>query len=273
MQPDSSHHESALNKESPFLSREDWRSDIFLPPIDINVMLAEGFVYSPNTVINALERANYCLTTFPGPHLEERKMYAEKWLGWWIEELKEDYSNSFPGFPFVKTFNVLNFGSLSDELEKRTLKDYIDGNSLIPAVWFVAGLEGHEGHRYAIDAILRLNHILPIIVFEQEVYMKGKKRDKFFLPEELRLSMYSHYFRKRGNKVILTLNPYSSAPVKQMNEIYEWIFNKLHALVCLPNKNDPDGTFQGKLERSVFFPIEWAIPFLDVPSTTERVRV
>lgn len=265
---DSLINESAQPKK--FLNFTDWNPEKYLPELAPWSLEQRGIVYSPSVVVNALRKAYELLVNYPGPNQEFRRQYAQPWLGWWIDEL-EGYDD--PDFPFMKTYNIVHFDNIAHELERRDIFYYSENHMPFPAVWFVAELAGHEGSRFAAEFVMRQKIISPIIVFEQEEYLKGKERGKFFLPLALRLSMYSHFFRKRGNRVLLSINPYSMMPDKKINELYDYIFTKLHAFICLPNKDDPLDAYEGKIQRSVFLPRQLEIPHLDVPSTTERVRV
>jgi hypothetical protein len=251
-----------------FLTTDSWNSSEILPPLSLHEIIYYGYVYTPSTIRIALIEALNCLNTFPGPNLEFRRQHSEGWLGWWIEELSH-YDQ--PDYYLMKTYNILDFDSIHENLIEKRIDDF--RGRRIPTIWFVAGLEGHEGSRFAIEHVLRSNKIAPYIIFENETYMKGKERKNFFLPLELRLSMYSHYFRKRDNRVILSTNWYSSMPNKQQSEMYEYLFNQLHGYICLANADDPQDVLHSKMQRSQFFPTELLIPHLDVPSTTERVRI
>ncbi len=266
---DSLHKESAQQFE--YLNYSHWLSHSELPYFDFQVAFEQSIVYSPGVIIEALKVAKDCLDNYPGENIEQRRATSEGWLGWWIEELARCTDN---GFAFMKTYNVNEFNKLGEEfLKSNQLVDFLNGKP-IPAVWFVAGLEGHEGHRYALDSILSKKRIIPVIVIEREEYLLRKDRKYPFLPLELRVSMYSHYLRRRGNRGIILCNPYSTFVSDQyLDDIYIDLMERLHAIVCLPNANDPEGTFNGKIKRSVFLNSDWVIPYLDVPSTTQRVRI
>ncbi len=273
-----------------YFTHEDWISPKLLPPLSYEDLLS-GIVYSPSTVIHALCVARDFLSNTPGCNREFRREHSESWLGPWIDELSTYDS---PNYPFMKTFNVIDpirlsdilymSGQKEDGVAVRVLKDHLERivgrgylrEQHIGALWFVAGLEGNECHRGAMDFVLEncvKHNWLPIIMFEDPTFIARKDRLDEFLPLPLRMSMWSHYCRKRQNKALITINPESCVPKKFLDEFYESLFRTMHGRLCFSNKYNYDPTFVSKFFRGDFSFTDLQIPHFDGPSTTDRVRI
>lgn len=271
MYPDSLRkNESALDIENEHLTIEDWQPEIFLPPLTCDEILTEGRIFSPEAMVKGLERAYYCLTHVPGPHLETRKTFADGWINWWIEEFR---SYSPTGYPFVINHNIHSFDKLSGLITRTPWEIILASGNRMPYIWDIAGLEGHEGSREAVDEVLAKDLIQPILVFEQDNFFMHKVRKKPYLPLVLRLSMWSTYIARRGNHALLTVNPYVMNDKENFDVIYEDLSRELGVFGSIANDETDTGLLSSRIVRSLLFSHDFNIYQLDTPSTTERVRV
>ncbi len=273
-----------------FFTVEDWLYPGLLPELPYNDLLS-GIVYTPSTIVNALKYAQHFLENVPGPNLDFRREHTNNWLGWWIKELSKYCGLNYS---YMKTYNVIDPVHLSDIFEQSFKRDDLIGfhfesdhilsvidngyanEQHIVALWFVAGLEGHEGHRYAIDFVLnscKKKGWLPVIMFEDPEFIQRKERLGEFLPIELRISMMSHYLRMGENKGIITINPERSVPEDSLDEYYRELFKTMKGSICFTNRSDRDGVYSSKFFRGDFSSPDTLIPNLDCPSTTDRVRI
>jgi len=168
----------------------------------------------------------------------------------------------------MKSFNIIDPIKLSEMMA--------NSKNHIPAIWFVAGLEGNIAHRNSMDYVLRIsreNRWLPIIMFEDPGYISRKDRKEEFLPLSLRMSMWSLYCMKRGNIGIITLNPQRVVPVRFVDDFYESLFKSIGGRVCFSNSFDTPSVHLSRFFRGDYFDDRMLIPYTDTLSTTDLVRV
>lgn len=114
-------------------------------------------ILSPGLALQALRLANDFLITAPGPNLSRRLQLVPQWFSWWFRILTDRERTTAE---YVKNEGIISFDRVGQRLhnEKNT------------GVLFVAGAEGHEGHRDAADW-MRL-FVVPIWAFEQDSYFR-----------------------------------------------------------------------------------------------------
>jgi hypothetical protein len=217
------------DSESKYLTAHDWGAENALP----NVFSYEGLLeyelaLSPRVLIDSLRKAQDFLETTPGPNQDVRSRLAETWLGYWIDFLTPLRDNYLPQEDYVNTAKVKAY----DRLVTRPLLGTSFGGL------FVAGLEGHEGHRFAVNRIQELGEqwaFSPILVFEQDEYFDRYKDRKPFLPLEVRLSLWQYYL-DRG---YVTVSPFPSVEVP-LNEHYANLAKSLNLAYCFSDEEDPN---------------------------------
>lgn len=210
-------------------------------------MVEKNQVIDPVTLRSCLQEAFIYLTTEPGPNLERRKQLAPTWLGWWIRHLKNK----------TETSNVATIASLE------TIPVILGKDLQKPSgVLFVGGGEGHGGHRWAVNWMMRF--VKPVLLFEQENYFKDKERGEQFLPLEVRLSMWSYY----ESNMIISVLPQRDEEIS-LTDHYQPIFDKTGADYCFAAEGDPYGGEKRSRGKQARFTL---IPYLPVPSTTDRVQ-
>lgn len=205
-------------------------------------MLSTGNPIDLLLLSHFLSQANYYLITEPGPNREQRAAAAHDWLGWWREHLRDGKKNRASLVPISEVASIIEGGG--------------------PAgVLFMGGGEGHSGHRFAVE---RMSLVRPVLLFEQDEYLKAKKREKPFLPLEVRLSMWSYF--KPG--LVISVTPEKAVGVSE-KEHYQAVFDATGADYCFVTEGDPNQ--EEKRARGKQSPIT-LIPRVDTPSTTLRVQ-
>lgn len=197
------------------------------------------------SLIDFLTRANNFLTQELGPNLERRRRLAPDWLGFWILDLKYSRKDQRPALLLPL-----------DRIRRYQDPDFPTG------VLFAGALEGHQGHREAVNWMLRF--VRPIILFEQDDYVATKERKAPFLPLEVRLSMWSYYHPN----LILSVMPKREPGVPE-NEHYQSIFETIGADYCFATEDDSHVEEKRKRGKSAYFTL---IPYVDTESTTLRVQ-
>lgn len=233
-----------------------FESDLPLPDITWQEMVEHQKVFAPWLAKKALIQAKNKLMSEHGPHLDQRRELAPKWLDPWINDILGQGQTC--GSQLVSSTKIMPI----DKIKKYLIKTGSWRNS---SVLNVAGAEGHPGHRYAADYMVERG-FFPIWVFEQDSYFhEYKVRKEPFLSLELRLSMWSHYF----NDCILTVAPECDSGAS-LNNHYQTLFNQTGARYSLAYLGDPN--LPQKINRGEFRP-DLIIPVLpDVQRTTNRVR-
>ncbi|MBI2066000.1 hypothetical protein HYT60_00640 [Candidatus Woesebacteria bacterium] len=208
-------------------------------------ILESGEPIDRKTLSEFLIRANEFLTTEPGPHLAQRREYSTDWLKWWIEYIKVAGTDRRPALllPINRIRRSVDPGNPS-------------------GVLFAGGLEGHRGHRWAVDRML--SFVKPILLFEQDEYLAGKERQASFLPLEVRLSMWSHY---RPDLMISVL-PQRNPAVTE-SEHYKALFEATGADYCFATDGDQFAEQKMARGKPASFTL---IPYINTEPTTFRVQ-
>ena len=219
-----------------------FRPDILNGSID--EMLTAGRLQDKTVLIGYLSQALTHLKTEPGPNLEYRQLHADDWVGWWIDYLKNK-TNGEAGrlIPF-------------DQIK----------NSLIPKVdygtLFGGGSEGHAGHRFAIDWMLKFVH--PVLLLERDAYIEGKKRGGPFLDLRARTTMWT-LFNPNMTVSVLPEVPEGVNPSAH----YKKLFDETGAKYCFASKSDPH--VWEKVARGEF-QLFTVIPDVNIQSTSDKVE-
>lgn len=211
-------------------------------------MLQAGRILSPGTLSLELQDAYRHLISEPGPHLSQRRETAEKWLPWWINYL---HSLPSPVAPLVPSPKIMALDSV-----------IADGDA---GILFVAGAEGHEGHRFASHWMKR--HVKKTIwLFEEDAYLQQKERGGSFLPLEVRLSMWSHH----PDIDTVSVTPLADRQeFPDLSTFYRYIFDRTGAGYCFATEDDPNLESKRLRGKPAWFT---RIPSLPVPGTTQRVE-
>jgi hypothetical protein len=205
------------------------------------------------------------LITEPGPNLDLRieLELSENWLTYWV-----DYLKAFEHHQDLNHAHIVPFEKLSEviKVEKenaKVIKVPEDGGGASSGVLFVGGLEGHEGHRLAVDWMLR--HVnVPVVLFEQDEYFSVKERKRPYLPLEVRLSMWSYYNRN----LFMSVLPLKEEGVSD-REHYQNLFDRVYADFCFATSGDPHEEEKRGRGKEAYFTL---IPYRNVPRTTLRVQ-
>lgn len=208
-------------------------------------MLEENRPVKPLALKYFLGQAERFVTTEPGPNLQVRRDSAPDWLGWW---------NMF--LEFAETEK--NKRAILAPLNRVNLA--VEDNSA--GVLFVGGAEGHGGHRMAVDWVS--SYVKPILLFEQDGYLKVKEREKPFLPLGVRFSMWSYY----NPDLVISVIPKKEQGMSD-KEHYQEVFNKTGAEYCFATEGDPNQGEKRRRGKQAYFTL---VPYLDVPSTSLRVK-
>lgn len=194
---------------------------------------------------NFLSSAYLYLATEPGPHLDQRRELSYDWLGWWVRHLNSLSDETKP----------------SELLPLNEISKYRDEETET-GVLFAGGMEGHKGHRNAVDWMS--SFVKPVILFEQDEYLTQKDRNAPFLPLGVRLSMWSYY----SPDLTLSVLPEKNPEVEEGSH-YQQIFDMTGADYCFATERDPNQAEKRGRGKEAHFTL---IPFLDTPSTTQRVK-
>lgn len=208
-------------------------------------ILETGEPIDRKTLLDFLTSAKEYLTNEPGPHLAERRQYAYDWLNWWIAFMKAQDMRSRPALL----------------LPIEQIRRYQDPDTKT-GVLFAGGMEGHRGHRQAINWML--GFVKPILLLEQDDYLVSKARKSPFLPLSVRLSMWGYYSPDLRISVLPKRNPEVSE-----RDHYQAIFDKTGADYCFATEGDP---YQEE-KRARGLPAGFTlIPYTPTAPTTDRVQ-
>ena len=130
-------------------------------------------------------------------------------------------------------------------------------------VLFAGGLEGHVGHRFAVDW-LQLHVASSVILFEQDQYLEGKARGAAFLPLEAWASMWSYY----SPHLIISVLPPKSSDISDKDH-YQRLFNLTGADYCFADESDPNRDEKRARGKPASFTL---IPHYPTLRTTFRVQ-
>lgn len=182
------------------------------------------------------------LKTYPGPNLQYRRDHGGDWIGWWINFLENDTPQG-QMVPFDKIRNIL--------VES---EEY--------GVLFAGGLEGHGGHRFAVDHILK--YVRPILLLERNKYVEQKARGGPYLDLRARISMWVLY----NPKVIVSVLP-EMPDGADPSVNYKNLFDQTGADYCFASLSDPNFWEKVARGKSAFFT---AIPNVNIQHTTYMVK-
>ena len=182
----------------------------------------------------------------PGPNLETRQKEAENWLGWWVRYLSSGQISK----GILKPASLVPFKDVAKIVSRDTA-----------GVLFVAGLEGHRGHRWAVEWMLGFVN-RPVILFEQDEFFAEKARKGPFLPLEVRLSMWSYY----NPNLIISVSPLRNPSVPESDH-YQNLFTKTSADFCFAEAKDPNQAEKRARGKSEWFT---QIPTRPILRTTRR---
>ncbi len=192
-----------------------------------------------------LTSANEFLTREPGPHLAERREYSIDWLRWWSEFIKAQRTDQRPGLL----------------LPIEHIRRYKDPD-IITGVLFAGGMEGHRGHRHAVNWML--SFVRPVLLLEQDEYLASKERKAPFLPLNIRLSMWSFY----SPDLIISVLPKRNPEVSEKDH-YQTIFDATGAEYCFATEGDPNQEEKRVRGKPATFTL---IPYAPAAPTTFRVQ-
>ena len=156
-----------------------------LPGITWQEMLSARMYIGPRPLLRFLSEAKTWLIEEEGPNLINRILYVPGWLDLWIKLLrkKQEISDEIIYDPEVNV--ATPFGEVAELIERN--------GRIGSGIIFMAGGEGHGGHRYAIDYMKR-DLKYSVLALEEDVYNETHKvRGGNFLPLEVRISMWLHY--------------------------------------------------------------------------------
>ena len=217
-------------------------------------LLRQRKALSPFILAQVLRELCDFLTHAPGSNLHRRSHLVPGWLQWWVVQLR-NAKYSIPYFDEQKTLfsnpHMVEFEKVPQEINKI-------GRSA--GVLFVAGAEGHWGHVEAFDYMEK--YVLPIWIFEQDAYLKRKKRKAPFIPLEVRLSMWA-WIRKG----LFTVSPAHTGRNTDEGH-YQYLFNQTRAQYSFSDEQDPNVKEKINRGRPASFT---TIPHVDVASTSEMV--
>lgn len=243
-------------------------------PFTWQEMLEQKKILSVDELIHHLELARGYLRNTPGPHQESRKDLEPDWLGWW---------HTF----FIKNRNYLKKNRARKKL--KTLSEVavenqkMNSKQNITASYFANGLEGHAGHRWAIQYIVTALQKGYVGLFLDEKITPGKARDQHYLPLEMRLSMWAYFFvvaeQLLGDSEVRELDYLTVIPENRSlspGEYYDKIFFESRAKNHFVMEGDPH--FFEKVARNRHdgdgsgVPDVFVFPPVDIASTTGRVQ-
>jgi len=228
-------------------------------------MLGSGKPFNAAILREYLLDSYLHLITEPGPNLDKRRELelSDSWLWFWV-----DYLEAFEHHQDFNHAHLVSFEKLAEaiKIEKENatvIKVPEDGGGASSGVLFVGGLEGHEGHRLAVDWMLR--HVnVPVVLFEQDEYFNIKERKKPFLPLQVRLSMWSYYNRN----LFMSVLPLKEEGVSERRH-YQNLFDRIDADFCFATSGDPHEEEKRGRGKEAYFTL---IPYRNVPRTTLRVQ-
>jgi hypothetical protein len=215
-----------------------------LGDLDIDSMLSQNSPLGRTVLSKYLWQAALYLANEPGPNLLRRQFTTTLWTEYWLELLaSRDETTLGRLVPLDRLSEALNTGEPT-------------------GVLFAGGMEGHRGHRFAVDWML--GHVKPILLLERDGYFKSKERGAPFLDLRARISMWAYYHPRLIVSVLPDRNP--AVPV---DTHYEDIFKQIGADYCFASKSDP--LCQQKIARGKSAPF-LLIPAMHVQRTTDKVE-
>jgi len=209
---------------------------------NVDEIVQAGRPQDKTTLIEYLGGALENLKTFPGPHLYYRSGHADDWIGWWVDFLEKD---SVSG-------QLITFDKIKDSL--------IKGNEY--GVLFAGGMEGHRGHRFAVDHMLK--YVCPILLLERDSYIESKPRGGPYLDLRARISMWANY----DPRIIVSVLPEMPGGVNP-NVHYKNLFDRTGADYCFASESDPYCWEKVARGKPALFTV---IPSVSIQSTTNKAE-
>jgi hypothetical protein len=215
-----------------------------LGDFDVDSMLSQNRPLGRIVLSRYLWQAALFLANEPGPNLFRRQFTTTLWTNYWLE-LLASRGEGFTGrmVPVNQVHEVLKPGEPS-------------------GVLFAGGLEGHRGHRFAVNWML--GRVRPILLLERDDYFKTKERGAPFLDLRARVSMWAYF----DPRLTISVLP-ERDPVVPIDTHYENIFKQIGADYCFASKSDP--LCQQKIARGKSAPF-LLIPDMYVQRTTDKVE-
>ena len=208
-------------------------------------ILETGEPVDRKSLLDFLTGAKEFLISEPGPHLAERQAFSYDWLRWWTAYINNKKADQRPALL----------------LPLAHIRRYKDPD-IRCGVLFAGGMEGHRGHRNAINWML--SFVEPIILLEQDEYLASKERKAPFLPLNVRLSMWSFY----SPHLIISALPKRNPEVSEKDH-YQAIFNATQAEYCFAAEGDPNREEKRARGKAAGFTL---IPYTPTAPTTFRVQ-
>lgn len=224
-----------------------------LPKIEVDELVQKHRVFTPGILILVLEKAYEHLSTTDGANLEMRKLWADSWVGWWIEYLKNFPDN---GGIFESTHRLVSPGRLGEVFAGHREAGRTSG------ILLGATMDGTQGHRYAVDWV-KNSVVYPAVGIEMAGYFaRHPERRPAYFPDAVRLSMIA--------RLGVYVTPIPNIPVEiEESEFYD-IFVRVvvHPDYSFATQGDPNAL--EKRGRGLMLASFTLIGELAVPHTSEQ---
>lgn len=218
----------------------DFRPDLLTG--DIDKMLSEGKIQDKADLTEYLGGALSHLKTYPGPNLQYRRDHADDWIGWWVNFLDSPR----------RAGKLIPFDKIKESLTPGTEH----------GVLFSGGLEGHGGHRFAVDWMLK--SVRPILLLERDGYVREKERGGPYLDLRARASMWTLY----NPRITVSVLPEIPKGVNP-SVYYQDLFDQTGADYCFASESDPNYAEKIARGKAALFT---SIPALKIQHTTHKVE-
>jgi len=259
-----------LESTRQYLTQEDLRAYL---PGSFNEVGIDEFLLDPTLIdfqqlLVLLQTANDVIFDTPGPHQNQRQKLVGGWLWYWQELVKSVEIQSYHPNSFYQRLPNKK-AQLSRAVPFELLKTEIDRFSWITGVLFVAGAEGHEGHRFAVEYMSQQAQVSPILIFEPDNNFQAlnKARGLPLIPLPYRLAMWS-YFSDIFRMTVCPTYPDDLVLPGGLDSFYQKVFNDTGALRCFAHQLDPHR--ETKIRRGEYQPTN-IIPDYPAEPTTSRV--
>lgn len=208
-------------------------------PYSWQEMVTEHKVISPTELLQHLHIAQKKLTETPGIHQAQRQALEPDWIGWWISFLRSNFEDLDSKKAGSKLKSIRR---IAGENAKRNEQGVVTAN------FFASGLEGHGGHRHAVNhivSILSLGKRYVGILLDEKI-APAKERTRHHLTLQMRMSMWAYYFLKReteGKTRLCELDYIGIMPENKRgtptNIFYNHIFVATKAMFHFVMRGDP----------------------------------
>jgi len=264
----SNQSESELIRQ--YLTQEDLRACL---PDSFNEVGIDEFLLDPTLIdfqqlLVLLQTANDVIFDTPGSHQNQRQKLVGGWLRYWQKLVKSVEIQSHHPNSFYRQLPNKE-AQLSRVVPFELLKTEVDQFSRRVGVLFVAGAEGHEGHRSAVEYMRQQARVAPILIFEPDNNFQtlNKVRGLPLIPLPYRLAMWS-YFPDIFKVTVCPTYPDSLMIPEDLDKFYQQVFVDTGAHRCFAHQLDSHR--ETKIRRGEYQSTN-IIPDYPTEPTTSRV--